>query len=156
MPASDRFCFSVTDGRDPDFVALCHELDEFLNQLVGGEQNRAEYIPYNALDDIHDVIVVRDGGIPVGCASFKRYDDTCAEIKRVFLREACRGQGVGRELLARLEAMAREKGYRTLILESGEPLKDAMRLYRAAGYRVIPNFGPYADMPASVCMEKRL
>ena len=38
MPASDRFCFSVTDGRDPDFVALCHELDEFLNQLVGGEQ----------------------------------------------------------------------------------------------------------------------
>jgi putative acetyltransferase len=47
----------------------------FLNDLVGGEENRAEYVPYNALDDIHDAIVVYDEDISVGCASFKKYDD---------------------------------------------------------------------------------
>ena len=64
-----RFIF--TDGGNPDFIELCHCLDEFLNGLVGGEENRAEYIPYNRLDDIHDVIIAYDAAIPVGSASFR-------------------------------------------------------------------------------------
>lgn len=47
----------VTDGQDKDFIRLCHDLDRFLNGLVGGEENRAQYIPYNALDDIYDVLI---------------------------------------------------------------------------------------------------
>lgn len=43
-----------------------------------------------------------------------------------------------------------------MILESGEPLTAAMRLYRSMGYEVIPNYGPYVGMPESVCMEKKL
>ena len=30
-----------TDGRDRNFIELCHELDDFLNEIVGGEENRA-------------------------------------------------------------------------------------------------------------------
>ena len=52
--------FIYTNGENPDFIELCHYLDNFLNELVGGEKNRAEYIPYNKLDDIHDVIVAYD------------------------------------------------------------------------------------------------
>lgn len=52
--------FIYTDGGNSDFIELCHCLDEFLNGLVGGEENRAEYIPYNRLDDIHDVIIAYD------------------------------------------------------------------------------------------------
>lgn len=50
--------FLYTDGNNSDFIELCHRLDDFLNKLVGGEENRASYIPYNKLDDIHDVILV--------------------------------------------------------------------------------------------------
>lgn len=75
--------FVQTNGCNHDFIELCHDLDSFLNEIVGGEQNRAEYIPYNSLDDIHDVIVVYDGDLPVGCAGFKKYDAECAEVKRV-------------------------------------------------------------------------
>ena len=67
--------FVYTNGGNPDFIELCHSLDNFLNELVGGEENRAEYIPYNQLDDIHDVIDAYDDDIPVGIASFKKYDD---------------------------------------------------------------------------------
>lgn len=146
----------VTDGQDKDFIQLCHALDRFLNDLVGGEENRAQYIPYNALNDIHDVLVAYENNIPIGCASFKRYDDKSAEVKRVFVKEEYRGKQIGRQLMESLEQLAREKGYSCLILESGEPLVAAMRLYRSLGYTVIPNYGQYVNMSDSVCMEKKL
>ncbi|MDE7290511.1 MAG: GNAT family N-acetyltransferase [Treponemataceae bacterium] len=146
--------FIYTNGENPDFIELCRSLDDFLNELVGGEENRAEYVPYNRLSDIHDAIIAYDGEISVGCAAFKKYDDECAEVKRVFIKQEYRGKGISRELMKRLENAAKEQGFRCLILESGEPLVAAMSLYRKIGYEVIPNYGQYKDMPDSVCMKK--
>ena len=148
--------FVYTDGSSLDFMELCHELDDFLNELVGGEENRAEYIPYNQLDDIHNVVVAYDDDIPVGSVSFKKYDDECAEVKRVFVKEEYRNKGIANELMELLENTAREQGYRYLILESGAPLVAAMALYRKIGYKVIPNYGQYREMPNSICMKKEL
>lgn len=148
--------YEYTDGANKDFIELCHGLDEFLNELVGGEENRAEYIPYNILDDIHDVIVVYDDDIPVGCASFKKYDDKCAEVKRVFIKEEYRGRGISKRLMALLEEKGKSEGYIYFILESGDLLVAAMALYKSIGYEVIPNYGQYKDMPDSVCMRKML
>ncbi len=148
--------FEYTDGYNKDFIALCHELDKFLNELVGGEENRAKYIPYNKLDDIHDVVIAYDNDVPVGSASFKKYDEENAEVKRVFVKKEYRGQGISNELMKMLERRAREKGFKYFILESGEPLVAAMALYRKIGYKVIPNYGQYVGMKESVCMKKRL
>ena len=148
--------FEYTDGHNKDFIELCHGLDEFLNELVGGEENRAEYIQYNKLDDIHDVVIAYDNDIPVGSASFKKYDDENAEVKRVFVKEEYRGQGISNELMKMLEQRAREKGFKYFILESGEPLVSAMALYRKIGYKVIPNYGQYVNMEESICMIKKL
>ena len=148
--------FVYTDGSSLDFMELCHELDDFLNELVGGEENRAEYILYNQLDDIHNVIVAYDDDIPVGSVSFKKYDDECAEVKRVFVKEEYRNKGIANELMELLENTAREQGYRYLILGSGAPLVAAMALYRKIGYKVIPNYGQYREMPNSICMKKEL
>lgn len=148
--------FEYTDGYSKDFIELCHGLDDFLNELVGGEENRSEYIQYNKLDDIHDVVIAYDNDIPAGCASFKKYDDDHAEVKRVFVKKEYRGQGISNDLMKMLEERAREKGFKYLILESGEPLVAAMALYRKIGYKVIPNYGQYINMKESVCMEKKL
>ena len=147
--------FVYTDGSSLDFMELCHELDDFLHELAGGEENPAEYILYNQLDDIHNVVVTYDD-IPVGSASFKKYDDECAEVKRVFVKEEYRNKGIANELMELLENAAREQGYRYLILESGAPLVAAMALYRKIGYKVIQNYGQYRDMPDSICMKKKL
>lgn len=148
--------FIYTNGENPDFIELCHDLDDFLNELVRGEKNRAEYIQYNKLDDIHDIIVAYDEDIPVGSAGFKKYDDECAEVKRVFIKREYRGKGISKKLMELLEERAKNKGYKYLILESGELLVAAMSLYRKIGYKVIPNYGQYKDMPDSVCMKKEL
>lgn len=101
--------FEYTDGCNKDFVELCHELDKFLNELVGGEENRAEYIQYNKLEDIHDVVIAYDGNVPVGSASFKKYDDENAEVKRVFVKEEYRRRGISYNLMKMLEERASEK-----------------------------------------------
>jgi putative acetyltransferase len=94
-----------------------------------------------------------------------RDDDTTAlgmvalagnEIKRMFVAEQARGRGVGRALLEAVEAAARDRGIRTLRLETGEPQVAAIALYERAGYVRIPPFGEYVNDPTSVCMEKTL
>jgi len=152
----DNLRFEYTDGNNQDFVLLCHELDRFLNELVDGEKNRSQYIPYNQLDDIHDVVLAYDNGVPIGCASFKNYDAACAEVKRVFVRKEYRGIGVSKRLMELLEESAKEKGCTYFILESGEPLVAAMKLYYNIGFKVIPNYGQYKCMPESICMKKKL
>lgn len=148
--------FEYTNGHNKDFIMLCYALDDFLNELVGGEENRRQYIPYNAVDDINDVIVVYDEDKPIGCAGFKKYNNECAEVKRVFIHDEYRGKGISKMLMGMLEDLARKKGYSYFVLESGEPLATAMELYHKIGYKVIPNYGQYVDMPSSVCMKKTL
>jgi GNAT superfamily N-acetyltransferase len=67
-----------------------------------------------------------------------------------------RGRGVGRALLAALEAAARALGLSRLVLETGDRQREAIALYRRAGFRDIPPFGEYVGSPLSVCMGKEL
>lgn len=148
--------FEYTDTVGPDFISLCGELDLSLNEQVGGEKNRSEYIQLNHLKDIKDVIVAYDNDIPVGCASFKQFDEECAEVKRVFLREDYRGMGISKKLMELIETYAKEKGFQYLIVETGKPMTTAIRLYQSIGFQTIPNYGPYKDMAGSVCMRKQI
>lgn len=92
----------------------------------------------------------------MGSAAFKKYDDECAEVKRVFVKQKYRGKGISDKKMELLEGAARDQGYRYLVLESSEPLVAAMALYRKIGYEIIPNYGQYKDMPDSICMKRKL
>ena len=85
-------------------------------------------------------------GEPAGCGALKFHPGAPAEIKRMWVAPAVRGLGLGRRLLAELEAHAAERGVRVLRLETNQTLTEAISLYRAAGYREVPAFNdePYA------------
>ncbi len=55
-----------------------------------------------------------------------------------------------------LEQKAMENGYSKLILETGNVLKEAIKLYSGIGYNVIENYGQYVDIQESICMGKLL
>lgn len=145
-----------SNGSDPDFISLCRQLDQFLNELAGGEENRAEYIPYNALDDIRHSFLAYQDGIAVGCASFKEFEPGVAEVKRVFVKPEYRGDKIAGRLLTELEKEAGRQGYHTLVLETGDALVSAAKLYKRIGFCPIDNYGPYINMPKSVCMKKAI
>lgn len=145
-----------TDGKNKDFIFLCGKLDNCLNKLSGGNANRKEYEQYNLLDDIHDVFIVYSDNEPIGCAAFKQISKDTAEVKRVFVKEDFQGMGISKKMMIELESNAKEKGYKRLVLETGKRLESANGLYNSLGYKVIPNYGQYKDMPKSICFEKNL
>ncbi len=74
----------------------------------------------------------------------------------MFVAETARGLGVGAALLDRLEAEAREKSVPVLMLETGNLLHAAHRLYTRAGFVERGPFGDYPAANSSLFMEKRL
>jgi ribosomal protein S18 acetylase RimI-like enzyme len=74
-------------------------------------------------------------------------------MKRLYVRPNYRGQGIGRALLNTVLAEARAIGYQRMRLDTVEPLmEDAVRMYRAYGFREI---APYREnpIPGALYME---
>ncbi len=95
-------------------------------------------------------------GEPVGCGGVGRYDADTGELRRMYVVPAHRGKGVGRAILVALENAARELGYTTMRLETGNEAPEALRLYTSSGYEPIPCWGLFATDPKSRCFEKDL
>ena len=83
---------------------------------------------------------------PVGCGALKFHPGEPTELKRMWVAQSARGLGVGRRLLAELEAHAEQNGTTTVRLETNGSLSEAISLYRSAGYREVAPFNdePYA------------
>jgi GNAT superfamily N-acetyltransferase len=107
--------------------------------------------------DVTVFLVARDGdGSAIGCGALRALGDGVAELKRMYVRPAARGRGVGALVLAALEAEARAAAYSALRLETGTLQHEAIGLYASRGYRPIDCFGAYAGSPISLCFERRL
>jgi len=91
-------------------------------------------------------LVARIDGHPLGCGSVRRLDETTAEIKRMWIDPVARSRGLGRSLLAALEAKAIELGCRSIRLDTNAHLTEAVALYRSSGYLEVTayNDNPYA------------
>jgi GNAT superfamily N-acetyltransferase len=93
---------------------------------------------------------------PLGCGGLRMLDRATAEIKRMYIEPGVRGQGLGRRLLAALEAEARSLGATRVLLETGPRQPEAIALYTRAGFAAMPAFGEYVTHPLSVFMGKEL
>ena len=102
-------------------------------------------------------LVVHLDGKPVGCGAVRLLDDETGELKRMYVAPELRGRGLGRRLVAALEAEALTLGARRLVLETGVRQTRALALYRNTGFRAIPLYGEYCLSPAtSICLGKEL
>jgi GNAT superfamily N-acetyltransferase len=139
----------------PDAVALITELDAYLIPLAPAESRHGMSVEALLKQGV-DFFVARQDGQAIGCAGVLCVGREYAEVKRMYVRPAARGQGVGAQLLAYLEAFAQARGITTLRLETGEAQVEAQRLYTRVGYRPIGPFGPYRPDPLSRFYEKQL
>jgi GNAT superfamily N-acetyltransferase len=85
-------------------------------------------------------LIIRMNGDPVGCGGLTPLDADAAYLKRMWIAPAVRGRGLGRRLLAALEAKAKSIGYSIAKLETNRALPEAQQLYRSTGYREVPPF----------------
>jgi len=143
------------NSTDPDFRTLITLLDDELNERYG-ELMQSTYDRYNHIIDINTVVIAYSNGMPAGCGCFKKYSDTDAEIKRMFVKSAKRGRGIAYKILSELELWAKEHGFTHTILETGDKQHEAVGLYQKIGYAITENYSQYSDLATSICMRKEL
>jgi putative acetyltransferase len=99
--------------------------------------------------------VIRHEGEPAGCGGIQLYNEY-GELKRMYVRPAFRGLGLGKQMVEHLAEFARSQRVNCLRLETGIHQAEAIGLYERMGFTKIGPFGPYQDDPLCAFYEKRL
>lgn len=150
----ERFYFQWTDGGNETFQKFYFITEAYYSKIVGGVENRGEFIPYNSSDSIQDVVLAYEKGKAVGCAGLKGYSAVAVEMKRLWIEPDYRGLGLATKLIALIEARAKEQNYQRIILQTREIMTAAVRLYQKLGYRQIDKYPPYDSFEGAICFAK--
>ena len=89
------------------------------------------------------LLFVRDGQV-CGGGAYRQLGEGACEMKRLFVPDRFKGQGVGARLCEALIASAREDGYAVMRLDTGNLFAEAISLYESFGFQ---RCAPYREYP---------
>ncbi|MET0559986.1 MAG: GNAT family N-acetyltransferase [Solirubrobacterales bacterium] len=141
VPASEpRFEATGVDAAEvqalyADFIA---EADGPLGIDLAAETAKGPPADLEPPDGV--LLLVRVDGEAAGLGGIRHLGTEVAEVKSMYMAPPFRGLGIARRLLAELEAIAARSGCRAIRLDTSSYLTDAIRLYRSAGYREVPDY----------------
>ena len=141
---------------DPDSPDAARLLEAYLVEL----RERLAPVPVEVVarwaDDFRDpggaVVLGRVEGRTVGCAGLRPLREGTLELKHFFLAPEVRGRGLGRVLLAGVEAVARALGARRIVLDTAAPLLPGGGALPFGG---VPGDPRYNDNPHAVAWFER-
>ena len=150
MTSSRLMAIRITQARWPDDRATVETLfGEYVASL-------AEDISFQNVDDelaglpgkyarpTGVVLVARNDAEPAGAVAYRMVEPGVCEMKRLYVRPAFRGSGLGRELAGELIEDAKANGYRLMLLDTLASMNAARALYRDLGFVPVV---PYYDNP---------
>jgi dihydroorotate dehydrogenase len=152
--AVTKVTIHVDDPGSPAAQALITQLDALQCSLYPPESLHLASVEELRQADATFLVASVNGKV-VGCGAIVNRG-SYAELKRMFVLPTCRRLGVGRRILAELEARAILLNVRRVMLETGAAQPEAIGLYERAGYRRRRVYGDYAEDPLTVYMEKEL
>jgi putative acetyltransferase len=139
----------------PDAAALVAALDAHLSERYSPAQRFGPNLRREHTESGQGTfLVARVEGRPVGCGAIRLLGGGDAEVKRMWVDPALRGQGVAKAVLKRLQDVAMELGATRLVLETGIYQTEAIGLYRSSGFEIVECWGEYATSSTSLCMAK--
>jgi putative acetyltransferase len=148
---------AVDDPRAQDVRKLLETHLAFAREVT--PEGHVHALDVDALVDPTITLVgARGDGALLGIGAIKQISDTHGELKAMHTSAAARGRGVGGAILDQLLAVARERGYRRVSLETGtmDAFAPARSLYLTRHFVPCPPFGSYTDNPYSQCMTREI
>jgi len=142
--------FRISEAHWPDDRATVESL---FREYVG---SLAEDISFQNVDDELSglpgkyarpggtVLIAREADAVAGAIAYRMFEPGVCEMKRLYVRPGYRGRGLARDLANELIADARERGYRTMLLDTLASMQAARALYRDLGFVPVE---PYYDNP---------
>jgi ribosomal protein S18 acetylase RimI-like enzyme len=90
------------------------------------------------------LILAHVDGLVAGCCALRPLDNcdhaNAAEMKRLYVRPAYRGLGIGRQLTEAILDAAHRLGYGCVLLDTLDDMEAARALYEDLGFEQIPPF----------------
>ena len=105
-------------------------------------------------DSLFGVVELKDSNEIIGSFALYPISEQEVELRKMYLAEAYRGQGIGRWIISFCEAYAQRQGYSLMTLETASQLKEAIGLYRKMGF-VDSEANNHTDR-CDIMMEKKL
>ena len=139
----------------PDVIALIAELDAYQDTLYPAEARYALDLESLKQPNVIFVVARDEMNSAVGCGAVV-VNEGLGELKRMYVRQENRGQGLAQKILEELEASAALMGCQKLLLETGPYQPEALAFYKKQGYARRGPFGTYPDHPLSVFMGKTI
>ena len=142
----------LREARAAEEVAACRELFVEYQRALGvslcfqGFDAELAGLPGDYSPPRGRLVLALAGGKPAGCVALRPLFHRDAEMKRLYVRPAQRGAGLGRMLAVHVIGEARALGYETLKLDTLPAMKAAQRMYEALGFR---DTAPYNDNPVT-------
>jgi putative acetyltransferase len=149
-----QFVIRVDDPRAPD---VCELLDAHLafSHLVTPPGHVHALDADTLVDAAVTFYAARRDGMLLGVGALKELDPSHGEVKSMHTVEAARRQGVGRAMVEHLVAVAADRGYASVSLETGKmtAFAPARTMYENIGFARCEPFGDYTANPNSICMS---
>lgn len=105
-------------------------------------------LPGDYVEPMGSLLLAFVDGAPAGCCAFRPLVNSdhvnACEMKRLFVRSAFRGFGLGRLLVERTMMQAQIAGYATMLLDTLSDMETARALYQEAGFEEV---APYYHNP---------
>src|ERR1051326_4663418 len=151
--------FSIFQAESPGQISTARELFLEYAQSLGFslcfqnfDQELAELPGHYAPPDGR-LLLAEYEGQTAGCVALRKLEPGICKMKRLYLRPAFRGKGLGRILAQAVIAEARAIGYKYMRLDTVEPvMKDAVGMYRKLGFREIEAYRANPN-PGTLYME---
>ena len=107
-------------NRNLDFQGLDEELKDLKSKYTG--------------DEGEIIVALSDNNIVMGCVAYHRLNDSSCEMKRLFVKPDFRKLKLGEKLISEIIKHAKSKNYKEMFLDTIEPLKVAIHLYKKFGF----------------------
>ena len=80
------------------------------------------------------LVAIDENEVVLGMVAYYQHSDTRCEMKRLYVRPTGRGYALGDRLIESIMDHAKASGYTEMVLDTIEPLKAAIHLYRKHGF----------------------